>query len=202
MYESLKDIKDAVVHCKNCNLYLSRKLPVVGQGNHEAPIMFIGDAPSKEDSNTGIPYSNGVGDLLDERLQEIGWKREDVYLCNIVKCSPPNDRDPEEIEKAMCFKYLVDQINLINPKIIVPMGRHATISLLTLFNLEDQVGLMGQMHGREILGKANVFVHEDKVIFPIYHPSAALHRSSILPELKQDFIALNLILNKYAILPR
>ena len=103
--EKLKGIKDKVLACKKCSLYKTRKYPVIGAGNHQARIMFVGEAPGAQEDKTGQPFCGRAGTILDELLASASIKREDVYITNIVKCRPPANRDPKEEEITNCSPY-------------------------------------------------------------------------------------------------
>lgn len=106
----MKKIRDQVVDCQLCSLAKTRTLPVVGKGSHSAKIMFVGEAPGANEDQTGRPFCGRAGDILSELLESIGVKREEVYICNILKCRPPNNRDPLKSEIDACTPYLYEQI--------------------------------------------------------------------------------------------
>ena len=128
--ESLKRIKDQVIGCKKCPLFKTRTLPVIGQGDHAAKIMLIGEAPGFNEDQTGVPFCGQSGNFLTELLNSIGLKRESVYICNILKCRPPNNRNPLSDEIEACAPYLERQIEIIGPKIIGALGNYATSYIL------------------------------------------------------------------------
>ena len=123
--KKLREIKDNVINCQNCSLCKTRILPVIGQGSHSAKIMFIGEAPGAKEDKTGIPFCGASGKFLDELLGSAGIKREEVYICNLLKCRPPGNRDPKSEELEVCTPFLERQIEAIGPKIISPLGRHS-----------------------------------------------------------------------------
>ena len=104
--EKLKKIKDEVLECKKCSLYKNRNYPVIGKGSHDAEIMFIGEAPGAQEDKTGHPFCGRAGEILDELLNSVSIKRQDIYICNILKCKPPLNRDPEVEEIKACSPYL------------------------------------------------------------------------------------------------
>lgn len=121
--EKLKQLEKTVKNCKKCPLYKNRKQAVFADGNPHSPLMFIGEAPGEEEDNQGLPFVGRAGQLLNKIIKKMGLERNEVYITNIVKCRPENNRDPlpEEIEK--CVPYLLEQIELIKPKVIVTLGR-------------------------------------------------------------------------------
>jgi DNA polymerase len=124
------DLENAVKTCIKCSLHTSRTQTVFGVGNRQAKWMFIGEAPGGEEDRQGEPFVGRAGQLLNAILFAIGLKREEVYIANVLKCRPPGNRDPQPEEVTQCEPYLLRQINLIKPRLIVALGRHAAHSLL------------------------------------------------------------------------
>ena len=120
---AMKKIRDQVVACQLCSLYKTRTLPVIGQGSHEAKIMFVGEAPGANEDKTGQPFCGRAGDILSELLESINLKREEVYICNILKCRPPQNKDPLKSEIIACTPYLYEQIKIIKPNIQTKIKR-------------------------------------------------------------------------------
>jgi len=139
----LRKIRDEVISCKKCPLYEERIrsgfYPVIGEGDHQAKIMFVGEAPGLQEAKTGRPFCGRSGKILDELLNSVGIKREDVYICNILKDRPPKNRDPEKEEIKACINYLERQIELIKPEIICSLGRYAMEFLMEKFGLKDVI---------------------------------------------------------------
>ncbi len=189
--ELLKKIKDGVVALKNSPLYKYRVKPVIGEGDHFAKIMFIGEAPGKNESETGRPFCGASGRVLDELLSSVGLKREEVYITNIVKDRPPENRDPLPEEIDLYAPFLDKQIDIIQPKIIATLGRFSMVYIMNRFGLQDQLKNISQMHGKVFetstnYGKIN--------IVPLFHPAVALYNGSTKETLKEDFkILKNLI---------
>lgn len=178
---TLPDLQDQLKEWKGCKL-CERANPVLGEGNPNADIMFIGEAPGKREDELGRPFVGAAGKFLDELLASIGFKREDVYISNVVKYRPPENRDPTDEEKEQCMPWLQLEISLIKPKVIVPLGRHSLghfFSKLTITNA----------HGKP--QKLN----DDITVFPIYHPAAALHNGNLRQSLLDDFAALKAFLD-------
>ena len=155
---------------------------VLGEGNPHAKIMFIGEAPGKREDELKRPFVGPAGQLLDELLGSISVKREDVYISNVVKYRPPNNRDPTDEEKEQCMPWLKLEIALIKPRVIVPLGRHA------LGHFFPKMG-MTSAHGKPQK------LTDDVTVFPIYHPAAALHNGNLRQALFDDFAALKQFLD-------
>jgi DNA polymerase len=168
--DSLEQVAAEVSGCTKCQLHHSRSKSVPGEGPADAQIMFIGEGPGFNENQSGRPFVGSAGQFLVELLAQIDLKREDVFICNVVKCRPPNNRDPQPDEIAACEDYLNRQISLINPRVIVTLGR---FSMARWFPNER----ISHIHGKaKRVG--------DKMIVPMFHPAAALHK----PELKQAII--------------
>jgi DNA polymerase len=188
--KQLKNIKQEVLACQKCSLYKNRIYPVIGQGNHQAKIVFVGEAPGFSESKTGYPFCGSSGKILDELLESIDIKREDVYITNLLKDRPPNNRDPEIEEIKACYPYLEKQLELIKPKVICLLGRHAMQFLMKEFGLEKEIQPISKIHGQ-------VF-QSDKLsggvkIIPLYHPAVAAYNINMKSVLIEDFQALKKI---------
>jgi len=183
----LKRIKEEVLDCKKCSLYKTRKYPVIGQGNHQAKIIFIGEAPGKKEDETGYPFCGRAGKILDELLDLIGIKREEIYIANILKCRPPGNRDPEEKEIQSCVSFLEKQIEIIKPEIICPLGRHAMKFLMERFELEEFLQPISKIHGQVFESKNLTQLIK---IIPFYHPAVATYNPNMKDTLKTDFLKL------------
>ena len=168
---------------------------VFGAGNTNAKIVFIGEAPGKKEDETGLPFVGASGKFLDELLLSIGLKREDVYITNIVKYRPPNNRDPSKAEKAEFLPYLMQQLDIIKPKVVVTLGRHSMEQFLPEMKIS-------QAHGQKFTIKAlgdkdqsnktqsdsKMQANTDEIILiPLYHPAAALYNGSMRQILQDDF---------------
>lgn len=158
--------------------------PVPGDGNSEAEIVFIGEAPGAKEDAAGKPFVGSAGKILEELLATIGLSRDDVYITNVVKFRPPDNRDPTTKEKEACMPFLRDELAIIKPKVIVPLGRHA----LAYFAKDVTIG---DAHGRPLPSS------EDCAVFPMYHPAAALHNPGLRQTLKDDFAALGAFLQSH-----
>ncbi len=172
----LKKIADAVSDCKKCDLCHSRNKGVPGEGPPDAEIMFIGEGPGFHENMQGRPFVGAAGDLLVELLGAIGMKREQVFITNVVKCRPPGNRDPQPEELQACNPYLEQQIQIINPKVIVTLGRFSMARFIPQAKISE-------IHGQPVTVKGMLVV-------PFFHPAAALHRPSLRPVVEQDFAKL------------
>ncbi len=130
MYETLEELKQSFENCKKCKLCTTRQNLVFGVGNQNAEIMFIGEGPGGDEDKQGEPFVGKAGQLMNKAFDVVGIKREEVYIANIIKCRPPNNRDPQEDEIEACMDYLRNQVMIIKPKIIVLLGRIALQSIL------------------------------------------------------------------------
>lgn len=149
---------------------------VPGEGNPDADIVFIGEAPGRNEDLTGKPFIGAAGKVLSQLLEEIGLKRDDVFITSIVKFRPPNNRDPKPAEKEESWPYLLRQLRVIEPKLVVTLGRHS----MGYFVPNQSIA---QVHGKLIEGG-------EWPVLPVYHPAAALYNRSTLAVLQDDFAAL------------
>jgi len=186
--KELKEIKEEVLNCKKCSLYEERVenrfYPVIGEGNHQAKIMFVGEAPGLQEAKTGRPFCGAAGKILDELLESVGIKRENVYIANILKDRPPENRDPQPEEIKACTPYLERQIEIIKPEIICPLGRYSMNFLMERFGLGNQIEGISKIHGRLFESK-NLF--QKIYIIPFYHPAVATYNPKMKGILVKDF---------------
>ena len=164
-------------NCK-CELRKTATQAVFGDGNAESEVVFIGEAPGKNEDIEGVPFVGAAGKFLGEMLEDIGNKREDIYITNIVKYRPPNNRDPEPEEKEACNEWLIKELKIINPKLIVFLGRH---SMLRFFPTEK----ISDIHGKLLIKNTPEFGRTH--FLPLYHPAAALYNGGMRETLKKDF---------------
>jgi DNA polymerase len=129
-------LKQRVENCKNCSLHSTRKKVVFGAGNLSAKLLFIGEGPGEEEDNQGLPFVGRAGKLLTDIITAMGLKRDEVYICNAVKCRPPGNRTPTDEEIFLCNPYLMEQIKIVNPKIIVALG---AVSIKALFKTGESI---------------------------------------------------------------
>lgn len=169
-----------VRHHKNsrCVLKNSATQPVFGDGNPYARIVFIGEAPGKKEDEMGKPFVGSAGKFLTEMLASINLKREDIYITNIVKYRPPDNRDPEPSEKRDCAPWLHDELNLIQPDIIVFLGRHSMVHFLPELKISEA-------HGK-LIHRQIPHLHTEYFL-PLYHPAAALYNGGMRATLLEDF---------------
>jgi len=172
----LKKIAEAVSNCKRCDLCHSREKGVPGEGPPNAEIMFIGEGPGFHENMQGRPFVGAAGDLLVDLLGANGMKREQVFITNVVKCRPPGNRDPLPEELEACDLFLEKQLQIINPKVIVTLGRFS----MTRFIPQAKIS---EIHGQPVHVKGMLIV-------PFFHPAAALHRPSLRPAVEADFAKL------------
>ncbi len=174
--EKLKKIKEEVVGLKKSPLYKERVrnkvFPVIGEGNHYAEVMFVGEAPGKNEALKGKPFCGNAGKILDDLLLSIKTQREDVYITNIVKDRPPSNRDPLPEEIKIYASFLDRQIDIIQPKIIVGLGRFSSIYLLRKFGLEEKIKSISNMSGETFTADSN---YGSIKIIPVLHPASAIY---------------------------
>ena len=180
----LKEIKQKVLACKKCSLYKNRIYPVVGEGNHQAKIMFVGEAPGFSESKTGRPFCGSSGKILDQLLDSVDIKRQDVYITNLLKDRPPGNRDPKIEEIKACYPYLKEQIRIIRPEVICPLGRYSTQFLMQEFGLEKEIQSIGKIHGQ--IFQSNRLFKGIKII-PFYHPAVSVYNADMKSVLIKDF---------------
>jgi len=179
----LAALREVLGACRRCPLADTRTTLVFGVGDPHARLMFIGEAPGKNEDLQGEPFVGAAGKLLDELLQSIGMTRGDVYIANILKCRPPNNRNPEADEIATCTPFLDEQIRLIAPDVIATLGNFATRYVLR--TERSITGLRGRL-----------FIVGGHKVIPIYHPAAALYDKSKLEVLFDDFKRLRAVLDR------
>jgi uracil-DNA glycosylase len=169
----LDQLAQQIRQCTNCPLSLTRKNAVPGEGPSNAQIMLIGEGPGYHENEQGRPFVGQAGKFLNELLNSGGLKREDVFITNVVKCRPPENRDPQESELAACSSYLDQQIAAINPLIILTLGR---FSMARFF----QSAKISSIHGRASW-------MDGRLIVAMYHPAAALHQPNLKADIMRDF---------------
>jgi len=184
----MKKIRDEVLALNVSPLYSCRQTnhyyPVIGEGNHDAAIIFVGEAPGKTEAETGKPFCGAAGKFLTELVESIGLKREQVYITNIVKDRPPENRDPTPEEIKLYGPFLDRQIDIIKPRVIATLGRHSMGYIMKKFDLELELETISRIHG-----KIFESYHNDRPlsIITLYHPAAALYNGSMRDVLKKDF---------------
>lgn len=180
-------IRDEIFGLKKSPLYKERiqnnYIPVIGEGSLDAEIMFIGEAPGKNEALTGKPFCGASGKVLDELLQHIKLERKTVYITNIVKDRPTQNRDPNPKEISLYTPFLIRQIEIIKPKIIATLGRFSMEFILKQYGLESNVNIITNLHGK--IFKINTDWGAVKII-PLYHPAVAVYNRTQLGVLKED----------------
>lgn len=186
--EQMRQIRDEIVALTESPLYQYRKennyFPVIGEGRHDAHIMFIGEAPGENEAKRGRPFCGASGRVLDELLAGIGLDREDVYITNIVKDRPPNNRDPQVGEIALYAPFLDRQIDIIQPQVIATLGRFSMEFILKKFNAPEATQKISQLHGKLIRTQAD---YGEIYVLPLFHPAVALYNASQKQTLVNDF---------------
>jgi len=201
--QEFRKVKEEVINCRKCSLYEERiknnYYPVIGEGSHQAKIIFVGEAPGLNEARTGRPFCGRAGDILDELLELVEIRREDIYIANILKCRPPQNRDPQLEEIKACVPYLERQIEIIKPEIICPLGRFAMEFLMKKHGLKNQIQGISKIHGKifepqiaaenlqgSLFEQKKEEVRRIKII-PLYHPAVATYNPSMMEILKKDF---------------
>jgi DNA polymerase len=185
--DELQALAESVSSCTRCRLAQGRTQVVFGSGNPHADLMFVGEAPGFHEDKQGLPFVGQAGKLLSKLLENVGLTRADVFVANVLKCRPPGNRDPQPDEIEACEAHLFKQIELIQPKVVATLGNFAT-KLLS----GSQVGIT-RVHGQEretTLGGRKV------LLYPLYHPAAALYTPAMLNVLESDFVRLPELLGR------
>jgi DNA polymerase len=189
--DSLSEIAEKIKNCRRCELWKSNTNYVPGEGNENSKIVFIGEAPGREEDVQGKPFVGNAGKLLTEMIsKKLKLSRDDVFITNVLKCRPPKNRDPlpEEVEK--CKPYLIEQLKLLKPKVIVCLGRHSAKLIFELFGMEFN-GISS------IRGKFFEIKTEwgDSKVVAVYHPAAVLYRPQLREVLERDFEKISSAIN-------
>lgn len=185
---ALAQLGEEIVACRDCELAKSRTKVVPGEGAEDADLLFIGEAPGWHEDQQGRPFVGPAGQFLDQLLASIGLRREEVYIANVIKCRPPQNREPLPAEIESCRKWLDRQIEIIQPQMIITLGRY---SLARYFPTES----IGKIHGKpRKLGGV--------IYYPMYHPAAALHQGSLRRTIETDMLRIPQILAQGKNLPQ
>src|SRR5689334_12764918 len=180
----LDRLHETIRSCKNCGLQATRTQAVPGVGPCPADVMIVGEAPGFNEDRQGEPFVGPAGKLLDTLLGRIGLSRADVYITNVLKCRPPQNRDPMPNEAEACEPYLQRQLKLLNPKVVLVLGRHALERLL------PGQGSISRVHG-------SLVMRGDIAYVPLYHPAAALHNGSLVSDVDRDFDGVRRYLDRF-----
>ena len=176
----LTELYAEIEHCKNCDLARHRTRVVPGEGPEDAKLLFIGEAPGYHEDQTGRPFVGQAGQYLDQLIGTIGYKRNQVFIANVIKCRPPENRDPLPGEIMACGKWLERQLELIKPRVIVTLGRY---SMAKYFPGDS----ISKVHGRaKRIGNV--------IYFAMYHPAAALHQGNLRRVIEADMLKLPAVL--------
>ncbi|MEM0353424.1 MAG: type-4 uracil-DNA glycosylase [Archaeoglobaceae archaeon] len=180
--ENLESIKEEILRCTKCELYKTKTNFVPGTGNEKAEAFFVGEAPGREEDLKGEPFVGNAGKLLTEMISLMGLSREDVFITNVLKCRPPNNRDPLPEEVNACGSYLLRQLEVVKPNVIVCLGRHSAKFIFETFglNFSSITKLQGKVFEVSAWGK-NV------KIVPLYHPAAILYKPQLRNEYEKGF---------------
>jgi DNA polymerase len=184
---ALTEVYRQIASCQDCELAKHRNKVVPGEGPEDADLLFIGEAPGWSEDQQGRPFVGAAGGFLDQLLASIGLRREQVYIANVIKCRPPQNRDPLPAEIQACSKWLDHQVEIIQPRVIVTLGRY---SLAKYFPGES----IGKIHGKP--RKQN-----DIIYYPMYHPAAALHQGSLRKIIQEDMLRIPQILTQWERIP-
>ena len=182
--ESLEKINHQVANCQNCSLYKTATQPVPGNGQANSSIVFIGEAPGHHEDQQGIPFCGTSGKLLDKLLSQISLTRDQVFVTNILKHRPPENRDPQPEEINACTPFLRQQLLVIKPKVIITLGRFAMNFFLPHEYISQVHGQSRQIHWEGI----------DLTLYPVYHPAAAMRRIQVSVDLEADFAKIPLLI--------
>lgn len=182
--EAYEKIKAELVALTTSPLYTYRVensyQPVMGAGDLSAKFLFVGEAPGKNEALAGRPFCGRAGQILENLLSGVGMKREDVYVTNIVKDRPPENRDPLPAELALYAPFLEQELSLVQPEVVVTLGRFSMEYIMQKYGLEDNLDSISKIHG-QILQARNF------KLIPLYHPAATIYNRKLLPELEKDF---------------
>lgn len=185
--ELLDKLGEKIKKCQKCSLCKTRTNVVPGEGNTSTEIMFIGEGPGKEEDSQGKPFTGQAGKFLDELLKIIKLERKDVFITNIIKCRPPENRDPLPEEIETCWPYLEQQIKIIKPKLIVTLGRHSMNRFIPGLIISKDHGQAKRYKG----------IHQEKqVYYPMYHPAVSLYNPSQKETLIYDMKKIPILLRK------
>jgi uracil-DNA glycosylase len=189
--ELLKQIKNEVLNLKSSPLYKERiennNFPVIGEGNHDASVMFIGEAPGAREAKTGRPFCGTAGRVLDDCLKEINIERKTVYITNVIKDRPPKNRDPLPAEIEIYSSFLDRQIEIIKPQVLVTLGRFSTEYILKRHKLTNKIKPITALHGNPIDFEMNYGIIK---ILPLLHPAVAIYNHSKKDVLMKGFLVL------------
>lgn len=180
---TLEELNQSLRDCQACRLASGRTQVVFGTGNPHASIMFVGEAPGLNEDKQGVPFVGAAGKVLTRLLESVGLSRDEIYIANVVKCRPPDNRNPQTDEIETCKPFLLQQIQIIQPKLVCSLGNFAMQTLLG-----KKIGIT------KVRGQ--VFQLPEFILFPLLHPAAALHQGNLMAPLREDFQKLKKILDE------
>lgn len=188
---AMEKLKEDITECSSCVLGEYSINQIIGKGSLKSKIVFVGEAPGKEEDSKGEPFVGSAGKLLDMVLEKTGFSRKNVYITNLVKCRPPKNRTPNKNELNVCSSYLEREIEIIKPEIIAPLGNTASNNIMRKYGLKPSK--IGDVHGK-------IFKRETPwgrvLIIPLYHPAAALYNRNLLDRMEGDFIKLKILISQ------
>jgi uracil-DNA glycosylase family 4 len=187
----IQKITSEINQCEKCELSLSRLNTVPGEGSVDAKVVLVGEAPGKREDELGRPFVGRAGALLDSILDGVGLERSEIYILNILKCRPPKNRRPKKVEIVNCENYLMGQLVVLKPRIIAPMGNSSLSYFQRKYGLEKAV--IGDIHGRSFDIKTE---WGPILLFPLYHPAAAIYNRQLIEVLREDMEHLSNIMNR------
>lgn len=179
--ERMRVLQERAEACTRCELSSSRGCAVVGSGSLDASIVLVGEAPGRKEDESGLPFVGSAGKLLDRLLDAAGLRREDVLITNIVKCRPPRNRRPKKVWVEACQPYLDEQLGIIRPRVIAPLGNSSLSYFQGRYGLEPAV--IGDAHGVPLVVQER---WGPVTLLPLYHPAAAIYNRRLLSELEED----------------
>lgn len=192
--DDMRQIRDEILNLEESPLYeyriQNKYSPVIGEGSHDAHLMFVGEAPGENEAKTARPFCGRSGKLLDEMLASIGMERAKVYITNLVKDRPPGNRDPEPAEIELYAPFLDRQIAIMRPRVIATLGRHSMKYIFEKYGLSAHLAPVSKIHGKEFKGVAP---YGEVTVVALYHPAVALYNGGMKGQLMEDFQ----ILKKY-----
>ena len=186
----MEKLKQNISECSRCELSESSRNQIIGKGSLKSKIVFVGEAPGKEEDSQGEPFVGSAGKLLNKVLEKTGFSRNDVYVTNLVRCRPPKNRRPLKTELNACFNFLEKELEFIKPKIIAPLGNTALNTIMRKYGLKPSK--IGDVHGKSFEGEA---VWGNILIVPLYHPAAALYNNNLLSIIEEDFEKLRVFIS-------
>lgn len=186
--DKFDEINKRIVNLKESSLHSFRLqnnyLPVIGEGSLDSHLIFVGEAPGEKEAQTGKPFCGRSGKMLDTLLESIKMDRASVYITNLVKDRPQDNRDPSAEEIALYGPFLDQQIEIIKPRVIATLGRHSMKYIFEKYGLADKVDVISKIHGKEFKGKTS---YGDVTVIALYHPAVALYNGGMKTELLKDF---------------